>query len=112
MPKSNQPAVSTEFSRRLTKARKNSEFSISDLSRHLGVNPKTIREWEAGRAEPRSNKLNTLAGLLGVSVGWLLAGGEQPEITDTSLKSELVRLRAIIDEAGLILDRIEAQVYQ
>ena len=111
MPNSSKPVTSTEFSRRLIKARKDIDFNIADLSRHLGVNPKTIRDWDAARSEPRSNKLSMLAGLLGVSVGWLLAGGEQAEIDDQSIKHDVARLRLLMDEMTLIIDRLEQKAY-
>jgi len=38
------------------------------------VKLKTIRAWENDLAEPRANKLQMLAGLLNVSIRWLLTG--------------------------------------
>ena len=47
----------------------------AQLARRLGVKLVTMQNWEADRAEPRANKLQMLAGLLNVSMIWLMTGG-------------------------------------
>ena len=59
---------------RITGAREASGLSQSELARRLGVKLATIRTWENDQAEPRANKLQMLAGMLGVSLMWLLTG--------------------------------------
>ncbi|WP_439138112.1 helix-turn-helix domain-containing protein [Roseicyclus sp.] len=59
---------------RITGAREASGLSQSELARRLGVKLATIRTWENDQAEPRANKLQMLAGMLGVSIMWLLTG--------------------------------------
>lgn len=52
------------------------------LAKRLGVGLKTIESWENDLSEPRANKLQTLAGVLNVSIPWLLTGegvGLEPE---------------------------------
>jgi transcriptional regulator with XRE-family HTH domain len=44
------------------------------LSRKLGIKLKTLRAWEEDVSEPRANKLQMLAGVLNVSIIWLLTG--------------------------------------
>src|SRR6056297_286076 len=79
-------AETTTFGDRMTGAREASGLSQPELAKRLGVKVKTIRAWENDQSEPRANKLGTLAGILGVSMMWLLAGqGEgldSPELTD------------------------------
>ncbi|MBF9046659.1 helix-turn-helix domain-containing protein [Rhodobacterales bacterium LSUCC0031] len=59
---------------RITGAREASGLSQSELARRLGVKLATIRTWENDQAEPRANKLQMLAGMLNVSIMWLLTG--------------------------------------
>jgi transcriptional regulator with XRE-family HTH domain len=67
-------AETSTFGDRMTGAREAAGLSQSDLARRLGVKVKTIRAWENDMAEPRANRLQMLAGLLGVSIMWLLNG--------------------------------------
>jgi len=62
------------FGDRLALARDRQGLSQGQLARHLGLRSQTIKNWEADRSEPRANKLQTLAGILNVSMGWLLTG--------------------------------------
>jgi len=67
------------FGRRLSEARVHSGQDRMNLARLLGVSEKTIASWENGRSIPRANRMQTLAGVLSVSVGWLMAEiGEGP----------------------------------
>ena len=59
---------------RITGAREAAGLSQTELARRLGVRLATIRAWEDDQADPRANKLQMLAGLLGVSIMWLLTG--------------------------------------
>ena len=67
-------AKSTTFGDRLTGAREAANLSHGDLARRLGVKTKTVQGWENDQNEPRANKLQMLAGILGVSIMWLLTG--------------------------------------
>lgn len=61
---------------RIVMAREAAGLTATQLARRLGVKTVTLRNWEADRSEPRSNKLIVMAGLLNVSPTWLLTGGE------------------------------------
>ncbi|MFW5654813.1 MAG: helix-turn-helix domain-containing protein [Roseicyclus sp.] len=67
-------AETSTFGDRMTGAREAAGLSQAELARRLGVKVKTIRAWENDMAEPRANRLQMLAGLLGVSIMWLLNG--------------------------------------
>ena len=67
-------AETATFGDRLAAAREAAGLSQSNLARRLGVRTKTIVHWEHDAAEPRANRLQMLAGLLGVSLMWLLTG--------------------------------------
>lgn len=62
------------FGDRLTAAREAQGLSQAQLARHLGVKLKTVQGWENDSSEPRANKLQMVAGLLNVSIRWLLTG--------------------------------------
>lgn len=96
---SNQAAT---FGDRLAGARDAAGLSQSGLARRLGVKLKTLASWENDLAEPRANKLQMVAGLLNVSIVWLLTGEgegveapeEQPDLgPDTT--AILLEIRAM-----------------
>jgi len=100
------------FGDRITGAREALGLSQEELARRLGVRLRTIRAWEDDLAEPRANKLQMLAGLLNVSLRWLLTGegegvpapGEAtmgPEIT-----ALLVELRDVQAQLARTADRV------
>lgn len=103
------------FGDRLARAREYAGMDHSQLARRLGVKLATIRNWEADRSEPRSNRLSMLSGLLNVSIVWLINGeGEgAPEKEDASagaatiLLEELHQLRLAQAELSKRTARIE-----
>ena len=71
------------FGDRLAGAREALGVSQEDMARRLGVKLKTVVAWENDWSEPRANKLQMVAGLLNVSIRWLLTGeGTGPEDPD------------------------------
>jgi transcriptional regulator with XRE-family HTH domain len=62
------------FGDRLVGARDAAGLSQEELSRRLGVKLSTLRGWEEDVVEPRGNKLQMVAGMLNVSIRWLLTG--------------------------------------
>ncbi len=62
------------FGDRLTAAREAAGLAPDELARRLGVRARTLAQWEADAAEPRANRLQMLAGMLNVSLMWLLTG--------------------------------------
>ena len=92
------------FGDRLAGAREAAGLSRKDLARRLGVKLKTLAAWEDDLAEPRANKLQMLAGLLNVSLSWLLTGqGEGVAAPDEApdqasapdLQAALIEIRAL-----------------
>lgn len=71
------------FGDRLAGAREALGITQEEMARRLGVKLKTVVSWENDWSEPRANKLQMVAGLLNVSIGWLLTGeGDGPEDPD------------------------------
>lgn len=64
--------------KRIKASRKAKGWTQSELAQRLGVKDKTIADWESEKSEPRASRLANLAGVLGVPLLWLIAGGEQP----------------------------------
>lgn len=104
------------FGDRLAAAREAAGLSQKSLARRLGVKARTIAAWENDLAEPRANRLQMLAGLLNVSLMWLLNGagdGVAPPGEDTLGKDaravllEMREVRADIDDASTRLARLE-----
>ena len=62
------------FGDRLASARDAAGLSQKELAVRVGIKASTLRNWENDLSEPRANRLSILAGLLGVSLSWLLTG--------------------------------------
>ncbi|MCB1472259.1 MAG: helix-turn-helix domain-containing protein [Rhodobiaceae bacterium] len=98
---------------RITRARVAQGLTTAQLARRLGLKTTTLSHWESDRAEPRPNRLMTLAGVLAVSPTWLLTGqGTAPSEggDDTNirlLRQELSRLR---DDAASLVERLERTI--
>ena len=101
------------FGDRLVAARENSNLSQQDLADRLGVKDSTIKSWENDNSEPRANRLSILAGLLNVSITWLISaegsGVEGPEKSSEmpdDLQQSLKELKALRVNLLNNLDRI------
>ena len=62
------------FGDRVAAAREMADMSQSELARRVGVRVSTLRSWEDDLSEPRANRLSMMAGLLNVSMTWLING--------------------------------------
>ena len=88
------------FGDRVAAARENADMTQAALAKRLGIKQSTLRGWEDDLSEPRANRLSTLAGVLGVSMMWLINGeGEgidapdDTAATDANIKEALIELR-------------------
>ncbi|MEQ8400569.1 MAG: helix-turn-helix transcriptional regulator [Roseitalea porphyridii] len=102
---------------RIVSAREAAGLTTAQLARRLGVKSATLQNWETDRAEPRSNKLFMLAGLLNVSPTWLINGlGAAPsdEIAvngdQAALREQLIDMRNQLERLGDSIDRALAQI--
>ena len=81
-------AENATFGDRIEAARHAAGMTQGQVAKRLGVKLSTLKSWEQDVSEPRANKLQMLAGLLNVSLTWLLSGvGEgvaAPDEEDTS----------------------------
>lgn len=101
---------------RIWRARDALNMTARDLADRLGVHVDTISAWERDRSEPRTSRLFMLAGVLGVTPAWLIAGlGEAPkdEISNSVSGQLLPRLqdvRALHEQTGKAIAALEAEI--
>ncbi|MDP5346981.1 MAG: helix-turn-helix domain-containing protein, partial [Paracoccaceae bacterium] len=95
------------FGDRVAAAREASGMSQKQLARRLGVKIGTVRGWEDDLSEPRANKLSMMAGLLNVSIMWLLTGegdGVAAPVDETPIAPDinalLVEIRDLKTQIG------------
>ena len=107
------------FGDRLAGARDASGLTQAALAKRLGVKASTIRRWEEDLAEPRANRLSMLAGLLGVSIPWLITGtgegvaapdAESPDANLQEVMTELRDLRLAFTAKAEQVGRIEKRL--
>ena len=71
------------FGDRLSAAIEKSGMTQKLVAKRLGIKVATLKSWEQDISEPRANRVSMLAGLLGVSIMWLLHGeGDGVEHSD------------------------------
>lgn len=105
------PEMAT-FGDRLAAARENAQMSQSQLARRLGVKLSTLRGWENDLSEPRANRLQMVAGLLNVSLTWLLTAegdgidGPVDEAPAPNLNDIFVEIRSIKTDMKASADRL------
>lgn len=108
------------FGDRLAGAREAAGHSQAELAGQLGVKAVTVEAWENDIKEPRANRVQMLAGLLGVSLRWLLTGaGEGPDApTEVDaidadvemLLSEIRKVRADMAKSSEKLGQLEKRL--
>ena len=108
------------FGDRLAAAREQAAMSQSDMAKRLGVKVSTLRNWEQDLSEPRANRLSMMAGLLNVSIMWLLnAEGEgisgpddgsdiAPDIQETL--NEIRDMKTVMKTSAERLARLEKKL--
>ncbi|MEP1201000.1 MULTISPECIES: helix-turn-helix domain-containing protein [unclassified Tateyamaria] len=67
-------ADAATFGDRVAAAREAAGMTQKELAKRLGVRVATMRAWEDDLSEPRANRLSMMAGLLNVSMMWLING--------------------------------------
>ena len=73
------------FGDRVAAARETAGMDHASLAVRLGIRETTLRKWEDDVSEPRANRLSMLAGVLNVSMRWLITGeGEGIDAPDAA----------------------------
>ncbi len=103
---------SATFGDRLAGAREAAGMTQAELARRLGVKKTTIVDWENDLSEPRANRLSMMAGLVNVSIMWLLTGegdGMDAPVEEgeggMELSTAVAELRAIRGEMRVCAER-------
>lgn len=87
------------FGDRLTAAREATGMDQATMAERVGVELQTLQNWEDDLAEPRANRLQMMAGILGVSITWLISGeGEGPADPDSEVEPADADTLAILTE--------------
>lgn len=108
------------FGDRMAAAREQAGMTQAGLAKRLGVRLATLRAWEEDLSEPRANRLSMLAGLLNVSMMWLINGdgeglddpasdGAQPAELSAVL-AEMRALRSEMHEKAEAMGRLEKRL--
>jgi HTH-type transcriptional regulator, cell division transcriptional repressor len=92
---------------RITNARLAKGISQEKLAELTGVKKSTLIKWETDRSSPRINRLNQLAGILGVSIVWLLAGDKSSLDVDPPSLNETMMLENKLDAAEATIDQLK-----
>lgn len=90
------------FGDRVSGAREAAGMTQSQMARRLGVKKATLVAWEEDLSEPRANKLSMMAGVLNVSLGWLLTGEGEGTAEPVEVSDETQDLTGILAELNEI----------
>ncbi len=105
---------------RLEAAREAKGLTVESLAEKLGVDAGTLEAWENDADAPRANRIQMLAGLLNVSIVWLISGEgngttrvaetfERPTAINDAL-GEISQLRATLSGALEKLEKLEKRL--
>ncbi len=100
---------------RISRARSACGLSVKDVAWRLGIKMATVSAWEHDRSEPAAHRLTTLAGLLNVSLSWILYGvgiGPSGDLTGEANKemtTQLNQLRLLHVETGLLIEKLKGE---
>ncbi|MBY6067061.1 helix-turn-helix transcriptional regulator [Leisingera aquaemixtae] len=86
------------FGDRVAAAREAAGMTQGQLARRIGVKKSTLSAWERDLSEPRANKLTMLAGLLNVSMSWLLTGEGEGMSEPAPLELEAGDFTSVLNE--------------
>ncbi len=108
------------FGGRLQAARNAKGLTVARLGEKLGVEAAKVDIWESDTEAPRSNRIPTLAGMLNVSIIWLMTGESngtthiaethaRPTIINDTL-GEIAQLKATLLDAYDKLESLEQRL--
>lgn len=109
------------FGDRLAAAREYAQMTQAQMARRLGIKASTLRAWEQDLSEPRANHLSIMAGVLNVSMMWLMNGegeGLDAPIADSTaidadvsaILRDMRDLRVTISQSSEQLGRLEKRL--
>jgi len=107
---------------RLEAARMAKGLTVDGLAEKIGVDAQKIEAWENDADAPRANRVQILAGLLNVSIVWLISGEgngtshvadsyERPAGLNDAL-GEITQLKATLSGALEKLEKLEKRLQE
>jgi transcriptional regulator with XRE-family HTH domain len=103
------------FGDRLTAARDAKGLTTASLAQKLGVDVATMEIWENDTDMPRANRIQMLAGMLNVSIIWLISGegNGTTNIADnyerpTAINDAIGEITQLKDTLTAALEKLEA----
>lgn len=102
---------SATFGDRLAASRDASGMTQTTLAKRLGVKLKTLQNWEEDLSEPRANRLQMMAGILNVSMVWLITG-EGEGLSDPEGESISPDVNAVLLEIRQLRAKFKSQADQ
>ena len=91
---------------RIANARNAKGLTARQLAQKMGVQVTSVERWESGEMDPRANRLDQMAGILGVPLMWLIAGSDAPPEMDTPDLSETHKLEEVLDQAQDLVNQL------
>lgn len=107
------PDTTADIGSRITQAREAAGMTQQELAEHIGVRQEAVRRWERGSTSPRANRLDTIAGLLGVSISWLMIGrGDAPSqgADLDGIRDDLVAVRHALQQVLRDVDSLAVRL--
>ncbi len=110
------------FGGRLMAARNAKGLTVARLGEKLGVEVEKIEIWENDVEAPRSNRITLMAGMLNVSIIWLITGEsngttniaeahDRPTIINDTL-GEIAQLKTTLLDAHAKLESLEQRLQE
>ena len=110
------------FGDRLEAARLAKGLTVDGLASKLGVDVSRVEAWESDADAPRANRIQLLAGLLNVSIVWLISGEsdgtsrvadtyERPSGVNDAL-GEISQLKSTLSGALDKLEKLEKRLQE
>lgn len=81
------PSDGESFGVRLQRLRKTRGLTLAQVAEELGVSKPTVWAWENGKARPIENRMEALAGLMGVAASELQAGRDTANLRELLARS-------------------------
>lgn len=103
--------INTLLGERIANARQSKNYSQHQLAELIGVKKSTIEKWELDQTPPRANRLNQLAGVLGVPVIWLLGGSETPPEIDHPSLNETMLIESKLEAAEALIEQLSEVIH-
>jgi len=98
------------FGARVAAPREAAGMTQDQLAKRMGIKLKTLRAWEQDLSEPRANRRSMMAGMLNVSIMWLLNGEGEGLDAPADITELPVDVADILTEMRELRTQLKGQV--